>query len=138
MDTIEINLNYYRLLGLYLGSRSGARLLRRGRRLLLLGFLFFAFFFLLLGAFLLSLTNFVTAWTKRGLRIFSQSDKVNALHIEINVLKFVLGKGRLEVTPGSEEQIFAVVAKSDVTRTVPFIRHCGPLLIGQRVNVNSR
>src|SRR5204862_241412 len=90
------------------------------------------------GTALFRLANFVTAWSQRRLCILGQSDKVNALHIEINVLKLVLGKGRLEVTTGSEEQIFAVVAKSDVTRTVPFVGHRSLLFVGKGVNVNSR
>src|SRR5207249_10117060 len=71
-------------------------------------------------------------------RVFSQSDEVDALHIEVNVLEFVLGKSRLEVTPGSEEQIFAVITKSYVARSVPFVRHRGLLLIGTGININSR
>ena len=55
----------------------------------------------MLGAFLFGLANFVTPRTKWGLRIFGQSDEVDALHIEVNVLKFVFGKGGFKITAGS-------------------------------------
>src|SRR5256886_1887628 len=137
MDAIQIDFNYHGLLRRYLGSRSRTGLWRGGRRFLLLGFLFFAFFFLLLGAFLFGLANFVTPRTKWGLRIFGQSDEVDALHIHVNVLKFVLGKGRFKITAGSEKQIFAIIAKGDISRAVPLIRHGCLLLSGNGKNVNA-
>ena len=92
--------------------------------------MFFAFFF--------RLAHFVAFRRERICRLLSERDEINALHVAINVGKFLVAKSWLEITRGAEQQVFSVVAEDRFAGAVPAVRYGGLLLVRDRVNINAR
>ncbi len=88
--------------------------------------------------FLFRLANLITFGRKRVGRFLCQSDEIDALHVAINVCKFFLAEARFEISGGTQQQIFPIVAEDGFAGSVPIIGYGRLLFAGQRVQIDAR
>src|SRR5215831_18784061 len=124
LDSVGINFHYNRLF------RFLFRLFlaRACLRFFLFGLLSFFFFSLFRG-----LADFIAFWRERIGSFFRQRNEINALHIAIDVRKFLIAKSWFEIARGGEQQIFSVIAEDRFARAVPAVGNGGLLFVREGV-----
>ena len=116
LDTIEIDFHRDRFLGSvlcssFLSAPLFSSLLSRSSAFSL------SFSF----SFLLGFADFVAAWAERVTRCPWPASRDKSAPYRRRHLELAFAESRLEIAARGEQEIFAIVAESDVARIIPFV-----------------